>query len=87
MFDRAYPETEVARLGAELRARRRALQLTQEELAELAETTQRFVSTLETGKQTVRLDKVIEVADVLGLRLTFAEHTTSAAATAGDTDS
>lgn len=45
------------------------LGLTQEEVAELAETTQRFVSTLETGKKTVRLDKVIDVADVLGLVL------------------
>lgn len=82
--DRIQPADEASRLGAELRARRHALHLTQEELAELAETTQRFVSTVETGKQTVRLDKVIEVADVLGLRVTFAERAGAPPTTAGD---
>jgi transcriptional regulator with XRE-family HTH domain len=46
--------------------------MTQEEVAEVADTTQRFVSTLETGKSTVRLDKVMDVADVRGLVLQLA---------------
>lgn len=77
MFDQTSPTEEAARLGATLRARRRALGMTQEELAELARTTQRFVSTLENGKPTVRLDRVIEVADALGLRLAVHDRTAS----------
>lgn len=69
MLDRTSTTSQIAQLGEGLRERRRTLGLTQEEVAELAETTQRFVSTLETGKQTVRLDKVIDVANVLGLVL------------------
>jgi len=72
MSDRTYHTARAADLGAQLRERRRALGMTQEEVAELADTTQRFVSTLETGKSTVRLDKVIDVADVLGLVLHLA---------------
>ena len=73
MSDQTYA-SRVAELGAHLRERRRALGLTQEEVAELAETTQRFVSTLETGKPTVRLDKLVAVADVLGLVLRLEPH-------------
>jgi HTH-type transcriptional regulator/antitoxin HipB len=69
MSDRTSAATQIGQLGVRLRDRRRALGLTQEEVAELAETTQRFVSTLETGKSTVRLDKVVDVADVLGLMI------------------
>lgn len=56
-----------AALGARLRARRKALGLTQTELAELAGTTQRTVSVVESGKPTSRLDVVTAVADALGL--------------------
>lgn len=54
-------------LGSQLRARRKALGLTQSEVAELAGTTQRTVSVLESGKPTARLDVVSAVADALGL--------------------
>lgn len=74
MVDRTYSQAEAAELGAQLRRRRRELGLTQEEVAELADTTQRFVSTLERGKATVRLDKVIAVADVVGLVLCLLPH-------------
>jgi y4mF family transcriptional regulator len=74
MSDRTSAATEIGQLGAQLRERRRTLGLTQEEVAVLAETTQRFVSTLETGKSTVRLDKVVDVANVLGLRLCLQDH-------------
>jgi y4mF family transcriptional regulator len=56
-------------LGAKVEERRRALQLRQEELAELADVSVRFVRTLEHGKSSVRLDKVLDVLDVLGLDL------------------
>lgn len=44
--------------------------LRQEELAELAGCSTRFVHTVEAGKPTVRLDKLTDVLGVLGLRLT-----------------
>lgn len=57
------------RLGAELRARRKLLRLTQEELAVLAGCGPDFLYDLERGKPTVRLDKLVPVLDVLGLEL------------------
>ena len=63
MTDRA------SELASATRARRVALGLTQLELAELAGCSTRFVHTVEAGKSTVRLDKLTDVLDVLGLRL------------------
>lgn len=56
-------------LAAVVHARREELSLRQDELAELAGVGQRFVSDLETGKDTVRLDKVLAVLGALGLHL------------------
>ena len=56
-------------LGAVVRARRVELGLKQRELAELAGCSTRFVHTVEAGKPTVRLDKLTDVLQVLGLRL------------------
>ena len=56
-------------LGAEVVSRRKALGLRQEDLADLAGVSHRFVQAVEAGKQTVQLDKVVAVLDVLGLRL------------------
>ncbi len=52
-----------------MHARREELSLRQDELAELAGVGPRFVSDLETGKDTVRLDKVLAVLGALGLHL------------------
>ncbi|MGD8862867.1 MAG: type II toxin-antitoxin system Y4mF family antitoxin [Myxococcales bacterium] len=60
-------------LGAAVRARRRALRLTQQQLGELAGCGVAFLYELETGKPTVRLDKVLSVLSVLGLSLRLAE--------------
>lgn len=49
--------------------RRHELGLTQQEVAELAGTSTRFLVTLERGKTTVQLDKLDAVLDVLGLEL------------------
>lgn len=57
------------RLAAEIRARRAALQLRQEEVAELAGVSERFVYALENGKRTVQLDKTLAVLNALGLHL------------------
>lgn len=59
----------VERLAEEVRRRRRELGLRQAELAELAGCSQRFVHTVEHGKTSVRLDKVLDVLEVLGLGL------------------
>ena len=63
MIDRA------SEIGAFVRSRRRKLGLKQTELAELAGCSARFVHTVEAGKTTVRLDKLLDVLDVLGLEL------------------
>ena len=56
-------------LGQDIRARRRELGLRQQDVADLALTSERFVRELESGKATVRLDKLRAVLDVLGLDL------------------
>jgi HTH-type transcriptional regulator/antitoxin HipB len=56
-------------VGTEIRQRRKSLRLTQEDLADLAGCSPRFVRALEGGKPGVRLEKVIDVLDALGLEL------------------
>ena len=56
-------------LAAVIIGRREELGLRQDELAELADCSVRFVHTVEAGKTTVRLDKVLDLLTVLGLRL------------------
>lgn len=57
-------------LGAEVRARRKALKLTQAELAMTSGTGVRFVGELENGKETCHVGKVLSVMRTLGLRWT-----------------
>lgn len=59
-----------------VRERRRALRLTQDDLADLAGCSPRFVRALEAGKATVRLDKLVDVLTVLGLQLTVSVRAT-----------
>lgn len=54
-------------LALAVRERRRDLGLSQEDLADLAGCSSRFLRTLEQGKASVRLDKVLAVLDALGL--------------------
>ncbi|MEY4581971.1 MAG: hypothetical protein RL701_6674 [Pseudomonadota bacterium] len=56
-------------LGAIVRERRKALQLSQSELAALAGVGLAFLYELEHGKPSVRIDKVLAVFTVLGLEL------------------
>lgn len=60
-------------LAAVVQARRLSLGLRQDELADLAGCSTRFVHDLEAGKQTLQLAKVVEVLDALGLHLSVAE--------------
>lgn len=53
-----------------VKQRRTSLGLRQEDVADLAGVSLRFVQSVEAGKTTVRLDKLAAVLDVLGLMLT-----------------
>lgn len=59
-------------LARAVRARRQALGLTQEEVADLADCSERFVYMVERGKGTVQLSKLLDVLRVLGLGLRIA---------------
>ena len=59
----------VLELGSALRARRQALNLTQNETADLADVSTRVLSDLENGRETVRLDILTAVATALGMSL------------------
>jgi y4mF family transcriptional regulator len=61
--------TSGAVLAADVRARRRALGLAQEDVADLSGASVRFIRNLEHGKTTVRLDKLMAVLEVLGMEL------------------
>jgi HTH-type transcriptional regulator/antitoxin HipB len=54
---------------AAVRDRRRQLHLRQDELADLAGVSERFVYALENGKKSVQLDKLLAVLSALGLHL------------------
>jgi HTH-type transcriptional regulator/antitoxin HipB len=55
-------------LGEEVRVRRKALKLTQAELAMTSGTGVRFIGELENGKETCHVGKVMSVLRTLGLR-------------------
>lgn len=61
------------RLAAAVRARRVQLGLRQEELADLAGCSARFVHAVETGKPSVQLDKLLVLLSTLGLHLELAD--------------
>ncbi len=56
-------------LATAVRHRRKALGLRQEEVADLAGCSERFVYSLERGKPSVQLGKTLDVLRVLGLGL------------------
>ena len=56
-------------LGELIRRRRRELGLTQTQVADVANTNLRFVSELERGKPTARLENVLRVLASLGIEL------------------
>jgi y4mF family transcriptional regulator len=60
---------EQSTLADAVRLRRRYLKLRQDELADLAGVSERFVYALENGKLSVQLDKVTAVLAALGLHL------------------
>lgn len=56
-------------LATEIRARRAQLHLRQQELADLAGVSERFIYALENGKRSVQFDKLLAVLGALGLHL------------------
>ncbi len=58
-----------AALGRAIRARRKALRLTQIDLSKLAGCGPDFLYDVEAGKPSLRLDKLLDVLGVLGLEL------------------
>lgn len=56
-------------LAVDVRQRRRELGLSQVDAAELAGVSERFVRLVESGKESVRLDKLTALLDALGLEL------------------
>ncbi|MBI4957624.1 MAG: helix-turn-helix transcriptional regulator [Myxococcales bacterium] len=67
------PETPGRRLGAAVRRRRKALRLSQLDLCRYAGCGLAFLYDLERGKPSVRLDKVLDVLQVLGVELRLAD--------------
>ena len=63
------PQAAALALGRAIRQQRKALRLTQAQLAQLAGCGVAFLYLIESGKPTVRLDKVLDVLGVLGLQL------------------
>ncbi|QLQ15693.1 MAG: type II toxin-antitoxin system Y4mF family antitoxin [Micropruina sp.] len=63
-------------LAKDVRERRRALRLTQVDAADLAGVSERFVRLVESGKNSIRLDKLGALLDALGLELRAAVRQT-----------
>lgn len=67
------PVEAIRDIGTAVRAKRKADGLTLAETAGLTDVGLRFLSELENGKPTVRLDKVMKVLKALGLKLYLGE--------------
>jgi len=68
-----------ALLAAEVRARRGQLGLTQQDLADLAGVSERFVRFVEQGKPSIQLDSLLALLETLGLELRLATRTSKSA--------
>lgn len=69
-------EGKLHEIGLQVRQRRKDLGLTQDGLAELAGCSARFVRALESGKSTVRVDKLLDVLEVVGLEISTHRRST-----------
>jgi y4mF family transcriptional regulator len=65
---------DAADIGRQVRLRRKALGLTQAQLAGISGNGTRFISEMERGKPTAQVGKVIDVLHVLGLDLHVEER-------------
>ena len=85
--ERGVAPARLASLAEAIRRRRKDLGLRQAELADLAGCSYRFVHTVEHGKTSLRLDKVLDVLEVLGLDLALVPGTGRVTAAAGGSGS
>lgn len=60
-------------LGQDIRAKRKELRMPQEELAALSGVSERTLRDFEGGKLSISLQKVLDIAEVLGLELKLVE--------------
>ena len=65
---------DISAIGAKIRSIRRAQGVSQETLAGLAGTGQRYISELERGKETARIREMLKVLDALGAGLCIADQ-------------
>lgn len=63
-------------IASTVRARRKDLALRQDEAADLAGVSERFVREVESGKVSLRLDKLVALLEALGLELDVRRRTT-----------
>lgn len=66
-------------LADEVRARRAALRLSQQDVADMAGVSERFVRFVEQGKPSVQLDSLLAVLETLGLELQLSTRSRAAA--------
>ena len=69
---------DISSIGARIRAIRKAQGVSQETLAGLAGTGQRYISELERGKPTSRIKEMLKVLDALGVGLYILDQEESA---------
>ena len=65
---------DISSIGAKIRLIRKAQGVSQETLAGLAGTGQRYISELERGKKTARIREMLKVLDALGASLYIADQ-------------
>ena len=68
-----------AQLAVAVRTRRADLRLSQQDLADMAGVSERFVRFVEQGKPSLRLDTLLALLDTLGLEVQLATRTSAAA--------
>ena len=71
-------------LAAQVRGRRKALRLTQKQVADLSRCGPDFLYDVERGKPTLRLDKLIPVLGVLGLKFKLEPQSSGVGTVTGD---
>ena len=73
------PETFGGQLATAVRARRSGLRLSQQDVADMAGVSERFVRFVEQGKPSIQLDSLLAVLETLGLELKLATRSREAA--------
>lgn len=61
-------------IGAAIKARRRALNMSQAQLAGSAKVSRKWISNLESGKPTAEIGLLLSVCDALGLSMVLTER-------------